>query len=194
MAFAPRLAIWLWTRAEIPLPTATSRMTAATPMRMPSMVSSERSRLASRPRRAMRTLSRFTESCPRLHEPHVSLVQAELGRRAGHRGLAAVLHDSAVPDPHHPLGVGGYLVFVGDHHHGPSGLVEPVEDVEYMGGGGGVEVAGRLVGQDDRWTGGDGPGDGHPLLLAAGELRGQVPHAFGQPDGGQGGPRPAAAL
>src|SRR5919199_3390888 len=120
MALAPRLAIWFCTSAEIPFPTATSRMTAATPMRMPSMVSNERSRLASRPRRAMRTLSRVTGSRLRPDQPHVLLVllvllPPELGRGAVHRSLAVVLHDPAVPEAHHPLGVGGHLVFVGDH-------------------------------------------------------------------------------
>jgi hypothetical protein len=40
-----------------PLPMATSRITAATPMTMPSMVSAERNRLARNPRR-VRTASR----------------------------------------------------------------------------------------------------------------------------------------
>ena len=42
----------------------------------------------------------------------------------------------------------------------------------------GVQVAGGLVGQDDGGLGRQGPGDGHPLLLAAGEVVGQVPELF----------------
>ena len=38
----------------------------------------------------------------------------------------------------------------------------------------GVQCAGWLVGHDDGGMGGDGPGDGHPLLLAAGHLAGPV--------------------
>ena len=38
--------------------------------------------------------------------------------------------------------------------------------------GGLVEVAGGLVGEDDGRLAGQGPGDGHPLPLSAGELRG----------------------
>ncbi len=40
--------------------------------------------------------------------------------------------------------------------------------------GAGVQCAGGLVGQDHRGVPRQGPGDGHPLLLAAGELAGQV--------------------
>ncbi len=40
-----------------------------------------------------------------------------------------------------------------------------------------VEVAGRLVGDDDRGVGDEGARDGHALLLAAGELVGVVLHA-----------------
>ena len=51
----------------MPVPTATSRMTAAVPIRMPSIVSSDRIRLASMPRRATRTLSMVTgDLTPRL--------------------------------------------------------------------------------------------------------------------------------
>jgi hypothetical protein len=51
----------------MPVPTATSRMTAAVPIRMPSMVSNDRIRLASMPRRATRMLSIVTRDLtPRL--------------------------------------------------------------------------------------------------------------------------------
>ena len=39
-----------------------------------------------------------------------------------------------------------------------------------LGAGAGVEVAGGLVGEEDLGTGAEGPGQRHPLLLAAGEL------------------------
>src|SRR3954451_10679023 len=44
-------------------------------------------------------------------------------------------------------------------------------EVEDLGARGGVEVAGRLVREDDRRTRGERPGDGHTLLLASRELR-----------------------
>ena len=47
--------------------------------------------------------------------------------------------------------------------------------------GPGVQRAGGLVGQDDRRIPGQRPGDGDPLLLAAGELAGQVFRLVRQP-------------
>jgi hypothetical protein len=51
---------WIFSLTEdcTPLPMATSRITAATPMMMPSMVNTDRSRFARKPRSAMRTASR----------------------------------------------------------------------------------------------------------------------------------------
>ena len=44
-----------------------------------------------------------------------------------------------------------------------------------------VQVAGGLVGQKDGRLGGQRPGDGHTLLLAAGELARQIPQLLLQP-------------
>ena len=44
-----------------------------------------------------------------------------------------------------------------------------------------VQVAGGLVGQQKRGLNGEGPGDGHPLLLAAGHFSRDVRFAVGQP-------------
>jgi hypothetical protein len=72
----------------------------------------------------------------------------------------------------------GYLCGLGivsDHQHG---LVElaggGAEHLEDGVGVFGVEVAGGLVGEDDRGAGNEGTGDGYTLLLAAGELVGTV--------------------
>ncbi len=46
MMFEPRLLIWSSTSARAPAPIATIAITAATPMKMPSMVSALRSGLA----------------------------------------------------------------------------------------------------------------------------------------------------
>ena len=48
--------------------------------------------------------------------------------------------------------------------------IEQLEQVEDLAGGGAVEVAGRLVGDEQVGVGDDRPGDGHALFLAAGEL------------------------
>ena len=54
----PSAAIRAWIALAEPLPTATSRITAATPISMPSMVSPERSLFAVTPRSANRIVSK----------------------------------------------------------------------------------------------------------------------------------------
>ncbi len=49
-------------------------------------------------------------------------------------------------------------------------LVQLAEEVQDLLRGFAVEVAGRLVGQEDGGVGDQGAGDRHPLVLAAGEL------------------------
>ena len=71
---------------------------------------------------------------------------------------------------------------MGGHQHGGAGPVDPVEQPHDALAGGGVEVAGRLVGQQDQRPVDEGPGDRHPLLLAAGQLVGQVVALLGQAD------------
>ena len=53
--------------------------------------------------------------------------------------------------------------------------------------GGGVQVAGGLVGHDQSGPAGQGPGDGRALLLAAGQLVRPVPGAVAEPDPFDGG-------
>src|SRR5690606_12467901 len=53
---------------------------------------------------------------------------------------------------------------------------------EDLAPGGGVEVAGRLVGQEQRRAGYQGAGDGDPLPLAAGQLVGSVAGAVREAD------------
>ena len=73
-----------------------------------------------------------------------------------------------------------------DQHDGdPVFLVEAFEDVQDLHAGGRIEVAGRLVGQQQRWSIDQGAGNGDPLLLAAGQLVGMVIFATAEPDGGQ---------
>ena len=65
-------------------------------------------------------------------------------------------------------------------------LRQLAQQVEDLFGGAGIQVAGRLVGHDERRIGDDRPGNAHALLLAAGELPGPVADAVGQPDQLQG--------
>ena len=73
---------------------------------------------------------------------------------------------------------------VGDHDDGLAETRRPrrAEQGEHLGADAGVEVAGRLVGEDQVGPGDQRPGDGHPLLLAAGELARPVREPVAEPD------------
>ena len=73
---------------------------------------------------------------------------------------------------------------MGDHHDGLAELAHRgAHERQDLGAGAGVEVAGRLVGEDDLRLRGEGAGDGDTLLLPTGELRRPVLQAVLQPDG-----------
>ena len=78
--------------------------------------------------------------------------------------------------------LGGQRV-VGDHDDRLLEFaVELFEQLEDLAAGGAVEIAGRLVGDQQVGVGDDGPGDGDALLLAAGELARVMMLAAGQAD------------
>jgi hypothetical protein len=58
---------------------------------------------------------------------------------------------------------------VGHDHDRLPGAVEAPQQPQHVGGGGAVEVAGGLVGQQQRRLVHERPGDGDTLALAAGE-------------------------
>ena len=91
----------------------------------------------------------------------------------------------------HALGDG---VVVGDDHDGRPGPVELLDQVQDGLAGGLVEVAGRLVGEDDGGPANEGAGDGDALALAARELGGTGMGAPGQADQLQSVEGPPAAL
>jgi hypothetical protein len=70
---------------------------------------------------------------------------------------------------------------VGDHDHGRAGRATPLEDVHHRFAVGAVEIAGRLVGEDQVRLGGERAGDGDALLLAAGKLLRAVAGAVAEP-------------
>ena len=89
--------------------------------------------------------------------------------------------DDAVPDVRDAVGDVAHLGVVGDDQQGPVlALGQVAEQLEDPGADLGVEVGGRLVGEDDRRGAGQGAGDRHPLLLPAGEVAGQEAGAVGQ--------------
>src|SRR5688572_28097709 len=76
-----------------------------------------------------------------------------------------------VAKPHDPLAKGGVLFRVGDLDDGRALGVQACEQRHDVARLPGMEVAGRLVGQDEPRAGDHGARDSHQLLLAAGELR-----------------------
>ena len=91
----------------------------------------------------------------------------------------------AVEHVNHPPRLGGQPVVVGHDHERRAVGVEPAEELEDLVAGGGVELAGGLVGEEHGRPVGERPGDGDPLHLAAGEL--------GRPMARRGAPSPTYA-
>ena len=93
--------------------------------------------------------------------------------------------DPAVGDDEDPVGVGRGLRVVGDEDDGLVALdARSPERVEDLGAGRVVEVAGRLVGEEERRPGDERPGDRDPLLLAGRQLVGLVVLLAGEVDEG----------
>ena len=86
----------------------------------------------------------------------------------------------------HAVGDGRDGGVVGDDDHRRAALAAHVlEDAEDLLAGAVVEGSRGLVAQQDLRVLRDGAGDGHALLLAAGELRREVVHAVAQAHGGE---------
>ena len=68
------------------------------------------------------------------------------------------------------------------HHHGGAGAVDAVEQLHDPDAGGGVEVSGGLVGDQDRRTVDERTSDGNALLLTTGQLAGVAVFFAGQTD------------
>src|SRR5579864_6021831 len=198
-----------------PCTTDTTATTAATPMMMPSVVSSERRPLARSAASAMRRFSRTTTASPRalpgdvggagaLPAGGAARIAGAVGNgdSAGAAGDACVVGATAptgrparrgplrrrvgkhlaVAQADAPPGVLGDLELVGDQHHGVAAGVQLVEELHDLDRGGGIEVAGRLVGEQQRRVVHQRAGDRHALPLAARQLVGVVVHAVGQAD------------
>ena len=85
------------------------------------------------------------------------------------RNIRAVVN-ATVADGHGTVGLGGDAGVVCDKHDGFAALLELVEGFHDERSRGGVQVARRLVGQNDGWIVDKGARDGDALHLAAREL------------------------
>src|SRR6516165_947100 len=107
---------------------------------------------------------------------------AEGASHARVRLVGAEVRDLAVDQVHVALGAARELRVMGDQQDRGPHLVDLLEQVQHLARHQGIEVAGRLVREQECRVPGDGARDGDALLLPAGELRGHVPGARGEPD------------
>ncbi len=104
------------------------------------------------------------------------------GRFRAWSGRGGVIQNHPVVHADYPLGVSGHLGVVGHHDDGDAVLgIELLEHLEHLFAGPRIQVAGGLVGKEHRRVVDQRSGDGDPLLLTAGELRGLVVQPVGQP-------------
>ncbi len=113
-----------------------------------------------------------------------------VGERAKKRMIGAVLRavvmQMAVLKLDAAVGLPGDVGVVGDHQDGVAGAVQLAENFHDDGFVGFVEIAGGLVGEDELGLIDQGAGDGDALLLAAGELGGEMRQAIAQAHAAQG--------
>src|SRR4051794_755562 len=99
------------------------------------------------------------------------------------RGGDELVDEAAVGEDDDPVGVAGGSEVVGDHHDGLAELPHrAAHEGEDLGPAAAVEVAGRLVGEDDLGLADQGPGHGHPLLLTPRQLARTVLQPAAQTD------------
>src|SRR5215208_576572 len=133
----------------------------ATPKKTARAVSDTRSLRA----RSPRTVSEATVPLDLAHQ---------LGDVLGARDLTLVRH-VAVDQRDDAVGTRGHPWVVGDDDDRLAELVHrPAQQAQHVGLGLGVQVAGRLVCEYDGGPRDQRAGDGHALLLTAGELGGAV--------------------
>ena len=95
----------------------------------------------------------------------------------------------AIAQHNHPISVAGNPGIMG-HKYGRDAFfpVQRLENLHHFFTAAGIQVAGWLVGQDDRGFVDQRPRDGDTLLLPAGKFTGQVIQTFAQTDRFQGCP------
>src|SRR5688572_16551424 len=156
--FEPSELICSSMSAVTPLPSVTMVITAATPMMMPSVV-----------RKLLRMWRLISRNASSRVVPNMSVRSRRFERLA--RAMAALDSlDQAVLEVDDGLGELRHLGLVRNHQDGDPGLVELDEEFHDLERALGIEVAGRLVGEQDFGIGHQRAGDGDALLLAARQL------------------------
>ena len=153
---------------------------AVMPMTTPSTVSIMRVGLASMPASASSSRSRIVT-------PERETLGRAPTRPWGSSGAvlvdaASTLAQAAIDHLHTPAGAPGDVLVVGDDDQREAFPVQLLEEIEDGCGGARVEIPGGFVGEQQAGRAYDGPGDGDPLPLAAGQLSGQEVDAMAEPD------------
>src|ERR1041385_1607411 len=133
----PKLAICSCTLFLAPSPMATIAITAPTPMMMPSMVRKERSLFLAKARRAIRHAMINMRSPP-----------ASVSRNPT---LARIRNEQTIAKDDPPLGILRDVGLMGNQDDGDAFLlVQVLKQLHDFIAGFGIEVAGRLIGQNQR--------------------------------------------
>src|SRR5215510_1356194 len=129
---------------------------------------------------------RITEKC-RTEKWYLSFFRpaffcpmAEMAIDASSPAGQFVLRDLSVEDRDHAVGVLGDVMFVRHDDDRVAALVQRVEQLHNLLRGLRIEVAGRLVGENNRRTVDQGAGDGHALSLTAGQFVRLVRHSLAE--------------
>ena len=170
--FVPSASSWASRSARPDAEMPSTATSAAMPMAMPRAVSAVRSRRVRSPTAPARSTSRGAAGSAAASGP----APAASGRRHEHvrhpaTATRLVVADDPPVEQRHAPGerVGQRRSWVMSTMVEPA-AVQVVEGAHDLGAGVAVEVAGGLVGQHQRRLADDGPGDGHPLALAARQL------------------------
>ena len=108
-----------------------------------------------------------------------------LARAGGADSRATLIADDlAIDDAHGAISLGRDLGVMGDHDDGVAGGIQPAEHRQDLGPGAGVEIAGRLIGEDQARSAGQAAGDRHTLHLAAGQLHRGVAETLAETEAG----------
>ena len=187
----PRASNSVSTVVFSPVSAAMTAVTDATPITMPIVVSIDRTLFAQICPSARNALCRISSRIAIGRRRRIISPPPARIANGGRRLADGVLLDGqigqhlAVLHADDPPGVAGDVRLVRHHDDRLPGVVQLVEQAEDFLARAAVEIAGRLVGQQDRGLVDQRPGDGDALLLAAGKLVGPVAHAIAQADGFQ---------